>query len=161
MERIINIWRIIGKICQVIAGMALILLFMLTLSEVLGRGLWRAVPGAWEMISFLGGIVIGFTVPYTGQSGGHVNVDFLVKKIQGAPQKIINATTRAMVMIFSALIGWSLISMGSNFRAAHEVSQTMKIPFYPVAWCLGGMFMIQSFHLLLLIIVIIGGKQDE
>ena len=113
------------------------------------------------MISFLGGIVIGFSVPFTGQQNGHVCVDFLVVKMRGKAKNILTAATKLLSLLFFIVVAYSLTSMGLNFRASHEVSQTMKLPFYPVALCLGGMFMVQSFQLLLDVVLIVGGKKDE
>ena len=149
MKHLLHLWLTVGKVAQALAGLALIIMFLMTLTEVVGRVVWRPIPGAWEIISFLGGIVIGFSIPYTSQKNGHVAVDFAVEKLPRYMQLATGFVTRLLAMAFFALIGWGLISMGIDYRAANEVSQTMKIPFYPVAIGLGAAFMIQAFQFLL------------
>jgi len=160
MKRLLEVWLIVGKTTQAFAGVALITMFLMTLTEVVGRVVWRPIPGAWEIISFLGGIVIGFSIPYTSQKNAHVAVDFAVTKLSRGVQLATGFATRLLAMAFFALIGWGLISMGIDYRAANEVSQTMKIPFYPVAIGLGVAFVIQAFQFLFDSVRICGGNHE-
>lgn len=160
MKRLIRVWLVMGKAGQTLAGIALLVMFLLTLAEVVRRMVWRPIPGAWEMISFLGGIVIGLSVPHTSQKNGHVAVDFAVVKMPRPARNAMAFATRVLALAFFALIGWGLISMGIDYRAAHEVSQTLKVPFYPVAIALGAAFLIQAFQFLLDALRICGGHNE-
>ncbi len=61
----------------------------------------------------------------------------------------MSSATRLIVMVFFVLIGWSLLSLGLDYRADKEVSQTMKLPFYPVIFALAVAFLTQAFQFLL------------
>lgn len=65
---------------QVIAGLALVVMLIITLSEVILRSFGKPILGSYEIISFTGGIVIGFAIPYTSWKRGHIYVDFLINK---------------------------------------------------------------------------------
>jgi TRAP-type C4-dicarboxylate transport system permease small subunit len=160
MKRLIQAWLVMGKAVHTVAGSALLIMFLVTLAEVMRRTVWRPIPGAWEMISFLGGIVIGLSVPHTSQKNGHVAVDFAVVKMPQPVQNAVAFATRVLALAFFALIGWGLISMGIDYRAANEVSQSLKVPFYPVAIAMGVAFLIQAFQFLLDTLRICGGHNE-
>jgi TRAP-type C4-dicarboxylate transport system permease small subunit len=144
MKRLFDVWRKVGISTHAFAGLILTIMFLVTLAEVTMRFVWKPIPGTYELISFLGGLVIGFSVPRTSQMEGHVNVDFMVVKMPEPQKKIINAATRLMAMLFFALIGSSLTSIGLDLHTTKEVSQTLKVPYYPVAFGLGLAFLIQA-----------------
>jgi TRAP-type C4-dicarboxylate transport system permease small subunit len=125
------------------------------------RAVWRSIPGTFELISLLGGVVIGLAVPYTSQMNGHVIVDILLNKASKRAQDIVNVCTRIMVMVFFVFIALSLILMGLDHRASHEVTQTLRVPLYFVFFVLAGVFLIQAAQFLLDIVKIFcGGNHD-
>jgi TRAP-type C4-dicarboxylate transport system permease small subunit len=160
MKRIISIWLAVGKSTQSLAGATIIIMFLVTLFEVFGRLVWRPIPGAWEMISFLGGIVIGLSIPYTSQKKAHVNVDFLINRMPKKIQNVTNGATRLIALTFFGLVGFALISMGIDYKEANEVSTTMKIPFYPLAIGMGVVFFVQAVQFLLDFLKICGGSHE-
>ncbi|MGD0486583.1 MAG: TRAP transporter small permease [Syntrophorhabdales bacterium] len=145
MDRLIDAWLKVGISTHVFAGIILAIMFLVTLADVTLRLVWTPIPGAYELISFLGGLVIGFAVPHTSQVKGHINVDFVTEKMAERPRNVVDATTRLMAMIFFLLIGWSLISIGMDLHTTKVVSPTFfKVPYYPVAFGLGLAFLIQA-----------------
>lgn len=72
---------------QVIAGLALVVMLIITLSEVILRSFGKPILGSYEIISFTGGIVIGFAIPYTSWKRGHIYVDFLINKFSKKKRK--------------------------------------------------------------------------
>jgi TRAP-type C4-dicarboxylate transport system permease small subunit len=121
---------------------------------------WKPIPGTFELISFMGGLVIGFSMPFTSQMNGHVNVDFMVEKMSTVKKDLIYRLTRIVVLLFFILIGWSLVSMGMDLHKTKEVSATLKVPYYPVAFGLGIAFLIQSVQFLLDVIKPRGGSHE-
>lgn len=150
----------IAKLTQIIAGSFLLIMFLVTLAEVLFRFVWRPIAGSYELIAFLGGLVIGFSIPYTSQKDGHVRVDFLINRMTISRKAVMDTTTRVMAMLFFILAGSSLVYMGTDLRSSHEVSQTLKLPYYPVAFGLGFSFLIQAWQFLLDIVLIYGGSNE-
>lgn len=160
MKRLLNTWINVGKATHTLAGIALMAMFFITLIEVTMRFLWRSIPGTFELISLMGGIVVGLAVPRTSQMKGHVNVDFLFNKMSPKGQNIMYGTTRLLVMIFFIFTAWSLLAMGMDYRAANEVSPSMKLPLYPVFFFLGGAFLVQAVQFLLDIFKALGGSHE-
>ncbi len=161
MKRLLRIWLRIGSTAHTVAGITLIIMFLVTFAEVTMRAVWRTIPGTFELISLLGGVVIGLAVPYTSQMNGHVAVDILLKKAPKTAQDIMNASTRILVMVFFIFIALSLILMGLDHRASKEVTQTLRIPLYFIFFVLGGVFLIQAVQFVLDIGKIFGGNHEQ
>ncbi|PKN29894.1 MAG: hypothetical protein CVU64_06080 [Deltaproteobacteria bacterium HGW-Deltaproteobacteria-21] len=50
---------------------------------------------------------------------------------------ILNTFTRILCIVLFVLIGYNLIGAGREFRLAGEVSPTMQLPFFPIAYGVG------------------------
>jgi TRAP-type C4-dicarboxylate transport system permease small subunit len=144
----------------VIAGLALAFMLLITLSEVILRSFGRPILGSYEIISFTGGIIIGLAIPYTSWKRGHVYVDFLINKFSKKRRRVIMIITRCLGILLFLLIGWNLISMGSDLYMNKEVSMTLRLPFYPIAYCMGISCLIQCILLFSEILKIRGGEYD-
>ena len=160
MKRLWRTWLRVGKATHSLAGTILAIMFLLTLTEVVLRFIWKPIPGSYELISMLGGLVIGLSIPYTSQKQGHVNVDFMLNKCAKRPQLVMSGATRFLALMFFALVGCSLVTMGMDLRVTKEVSQQLKVPLYPLAFGLGLAFLIQAVQFLLDIVKICGGNHE-
>jgi TRAP-type C4-dicarboxylate transport system permease small subunit len=61
-------------------------------------------------------------------------MDFLVEKLSEKGRRVMNTFTRVLCLALFASIGFKLFSVGARFQASGEVSPTIMIPFYPVAY---------------------------
>ena len=160
MKRLFNVWFGVGKATHILAGIALTAMFFITLAEVTMRSVSQSIPGTLELISLLGGAVVGLAIPRTSQMNGHVSVDFVLNKMSPRWQNITTGFTRFLAMLFFIFVAWSLLSMGLDYRAAKEVSPSMKLPLYPVFAFFGAAFLIQAFQFLLDVLKTIGGGHE-
>ena len=61
-------------------------------------------------------------------------MDFLLERLPGRAKRVLNAFTRVLCLILFGFIGYNLFNVGARFHASGEVSPTIQIPFYPVAY---------------------------
>jgi TRAP-type C4-dicarboxylate transport system permease small subunit len=134
MKGFINVVKGICTFLNVIAGISLTFLMLLTISDVVLRFCKMPVRGTYEMVAYSGAIVIGFSLPLTSWMRGHIFVDFLVLKFSKPVQNIINLTTRLVVLGLFLLTSWSLMKYGMDLFQAGEVTNTLRLPFYPIAY---------------------------
>jgi TRAP-type C4-dicarboxylate transport system permease small subunit len=138
--------RVIFRLSQggnQVAGITLTLIMGLTVADVLLRVLGRPIVGVFELVAFLGAVVIGFSIPFTSWVRGHIYVDFLVVKLPRGPRKGIHVLTRLLGAGLFGLMGWNLVIMAGDFRRSGEVSPTLHVPFYPVVYAIGVVCLIQ------------------
>jgi TRAP-type C4-dicarboxylate transport system permease small subunit len=120
-----------------VSGVFLTFVMLLTVSDVVLRYLGRPIPGTYELVALSGAIVVGFAIPYTSWVRGHVFVEFLVEKLSKEHRRRMMMFTKALILLFFVFLGVNLILLGESIRANGQVSLTLQIPFYPVAYGLG------------------------
>ncbi len=161
MERYISFVRTLSKFANVIAGISICFMIGLTVLDVVLRGFRKPVPGTYELVAFSGALVIGLALPYTSLGKGHVLVDFLILSFPSPVRKVFNIVTRLMGIGLFSVLGLSLIMLALDLRRTGEVSLTLQLPFYPIAFALGLASILQCLVLVGQIMMVIGGKYDE
>jgi TRAP-type C4-dicarboxylate transport system permease small subunit len=145
---------------QVLSSIALTFIVLLTTADVVLRAFGRPIPGVYEIVAMCGGIVVGFGVPLTSWLRGHIQVDFLVLKLSPGKRKVVNIITRCVGIAMFVMIGYNIIKIGSDFRAGGEVSPTLQIPIYPIAYSVGFCFLMVSLVLFCDVLKVLGGQYE-
>jgi TRAP-type C4-dicarboxylate transport system permease small subunit len=161
MERFLRITNGISRFLNTIAGVSLTFLMTLTIIDVVLRGFKMPIVGTYELVAFSGAVVIGFAIPRTSWLRAHIFVDFFILKLSRRVRNGFNLVTRGMVFVLFFLIGWNLIKYGMDLQRSGEVSLTLQMPFYPVAYGVGLCSFVQCLVMVCDMVKIVGGKYDE
>ena len=143
-----------------LAGIALTVLMLVTVTDVILRSIGRPIVGIFELVAFFGAIVIGFSLPFTSWVRGHIYVDILLTKLSHNGRSAVHLATRCMGLGLFLLIGWNLIKMGVDLSRSGEVSPTLQMPFYPVVYGVGAACLLQCLVLLCDIVKVLRGKYE-
>jgi TRAP-type C4-dicarboxylate transport system permease small subunit len=127
----------LSRLMYWIAGVALAGIMFLTVADVVLRLTATPIVGTYEIVSFLGAIVIGFAIPQTSVENGHVMMDFLTGKLPYGGEKFFHFITRLMAIFTFLIIGVNLIMLGNDLKQTGQVSLTLKIPEFPLAYGIG------------------------
>jgi len=147
---------------EAVAGLALVLMMLLTVTDVGLRAIFNSpILGTYELVSFLSAIVIGLALPMTTLLRGHVWVDMLFSVLKPGARTALKIATRMVSGLLFLAIAWNLLKLGMAMREAGEVSPTLQLPFYPIAWGLGVSCFIVFLTLLTDIGRLIRGTDDE
>lgn len=160
MEKFLEKIRKIIKLLNIIAGISLIFMMCLTVSDIVLRFLRMPIVGTYELVAFSGAVVIGFSLPFTSWIKGHVNSDFFILWLSEKKRKYFYFITRLLGIILFFLIAWNLILFGRDLYKSGEVSLTLQIPFYPVAYGIGICCFIECLVLFCDILKIFGGRDE-
>ncbi len=114
-----------------IAGVTLIGMVVLTCTNVLLRCVWVPIKGVYEFMGFFGAIVTAFALGYTQMKRGHVGIDIVVNQFSARTQGILNGVNYFICMVFFALSGWQIAVWGTTIWRTGEVTETLRIIFYP------------------------------
>ena len=134
MERIQGIFLRVVKVLNIIAGTALTLMMFLTVADVFMRAGGHPILGTYEIVALSLAIVIGFSIPNVSLERKHVNMDIILDKLSKKNRAIMNTFTRLLCINLFAIVCYNLFLIGSEFHASGEVSATLKLPFFPVAY---------------------------
>jgi TRAP-type C4-dicarboxylate transport system permease small subunit len=126
--------RWISRFLNAVAGISLTFMMLLTVADVLLRAGRHPIVGTFEISALCLGLVIAFGIPQVSLDRGHVYMEFLLVKLPAVGRKMMMAFTRFLCLILFALIGYNLLKVGAGFQASGEVTATIQLPIYPVAY---------------------------
>ncbi|OPY77633.1 MAG: Tripartite ATP-independent periplasmic transporter [Syntrophorhabdus sp. PtaU1.Bin058] len=145
----------INRYIYLFAGFALMFMMLLTVADVILREFDHPIVGTYELVGFSAAVVIGFCIPYTTSMRGHITVDFLTMRMSAKIQKMLLIITRLFGIFLFVFMGYNLFIMGSDLLKSGEVSLTIQMPFYPIAFGIGVCCFLQAFTQLVDVVAII------
>ncbi len=154
--------RFLNKFFMVIGGIAVLGMMALATMNVVLRIFKIPFSGAYEITGFLGAAVIAFALGYTQRRKDHIVVDIVSKKFPRRLAKVLDIFKFTIEMIFFGIVSWQIFLLGIKICREREVSETLKIIYYPFIFCVGIGFGSLSLNLLLdLLTTIFNHKEGE
>jgi TRAP-type C4-dicarboxylate transport system permease small subunit len=150
----------LNEFMETIAAITLTFMITLTTADVVLRAFGRPILGTYEIVAICGGIVIGFTTPITSWMRGHIAVDFVVNSLPGRGKNLVNIVTRCIGIGLCLLISWHIAKIGTYFLSGAEVSNSLQLPLYPVAYGIAACFFVLSIVLLCDVLKISRGSYE-
>ena len=135
----------VNKILVILGGIAVLALMALATGNVVLRMFSMPYRGAYEIVSFLGAVVIAFALGFTQKRKGNIVVDILTDKFPKNVQIVIDKIADLVIMIFFGLACWQIFVWGIKIVESREVSETLKIPFHPFVFAVAIGFAMLSF----------------
>lgn len=120
-----------------VGGVILTFMMLITLVDVILRFIGKPITGTYELVFLSGAVVIACAIPRTSIEGGHVNVDMVVDHLPSRARRTMAVLTRLCGIAFFFFLGWNLFALGTTLFNKEEVSLTLHVPYYPVAYILG------------------------
>ncbi len=154
MKLILACSRTLSRFMYSIAGVALAATMFLTVADVILRSFKRPILGTYELVGLLGAIVVGFAIPQTSRINGHVVMDFFPSALSGGGRRFLRVISRLLGISIFFIIAVNLWIMGGDFRSSGEVTPTLQLPLFPVAWGLSCCCFIQCLILFVDILTI-------
>ena len=114
-----------------VAAGALVIMMVLTCTDVVLRFFRHPIPGTYEIVGLLGTVGISFSLAYTTVKKGHIAVEFIVSRFTGKTQNSIDAVNNFLSLILFAIITWQSTLYGFDLKQSGEVSLTVQLPIHP------------------------------
>ena len=122
----------LNKILMFVGSVAVLLLMSIATVNVCLRFFFNApYRGAYELVGFLGAIVIAFALGYTQKRKDHIVVDILTEKFPKRVNRILDGINYLITTIFFSVVSWQVFIWGMKISKSGEVSETLKIIFHP------------------------------
>ena len=150
-----------GALMNIVGGIFLILIMLLTAADVLLRLFGRPITGTYELVALGGAMVVGFAIPQTTKDNANVAVEFFVEGRSRRIKDIMFVFSKGLGIILFVLLGSFLYEKANVLHADGFVTSTLKVPFYPVAYGLSFCCFVESLTLLGQIIGRFGGEVEN
>jgi TRAP-type C4-dicarboxylate transport system permease small subunit len=106
-------------------------MMLLAISNMVLRVAWKPIVGTYDLVGFIGAIIVAFAIAYCALQKGHIEVEILVSRFPKRVQKFIGSITGILSLGIFALITWQCLAFGNDMRRVGELSMTAHLPFYP------------------------------
>lgn len=121
-------------------GAALLLLVLLATANVGLRLANAPLSGTYELVAFLGALVIASALGHTQKKKDHIVVDILSDRFPPRVKKTLDAFSYAVSAVLFGVAAWRLAVLGRTIERSGEVSETLKIPFHPFVYAVAACF---------------------
>jgi TRAP-type C4-dicarboxylate transport system permease small subunit len=121
----------LNKVFLIVGGVAVLALMSVATCNVVLRIFHIPFRGAYEIVSFLGAVVIAFALGYTQQRKGHIVVDILTDKFPKKLSKMFDIVSHLVTTVFFAIVAWQIYRVGMQIWESGELSETLKMIYHP------------------------------
>ena len=134
---------------MIVGGVALLALTFLATMNVVLRIFQVPVGGTYEVVSFLGAIVTAGALGYTQKRKDHIVVDILSGKFPAKVKRVLDQASFILILVFFSIVSWQTFVFGKRLMLTGELSETLKIAYYPFVFLVGIGFAVLSLTSLL------------
>lgn len=152
--------RIVNKYFLITGGISVLTLMTLATANVVMRIFHIPFRGSYELVSFLGALVIAFALGYTQQKKMHIVVEILTDKFPKRIQRALDVANSAITMVFFAIVAWQVYRWGMKISETGELSETLKIIYHPFIFCVSLGFASLSVTLFVDFLKAVLGRED-
>jgi TRAP-type C4-dicarboxylate transport system permease small subunit len=134
MEKFFLFTSRFSRIINIAGGVILVSMMLLTVVDVVLRYLGKPITGTYELMAFSGALVIGLAIAQASLDDAHVSVDMVTVKLSLPARTVLLFLTKLISLVLFALICLALFVKGHDLYGTGEVSLTLRVPYYPVAY---------------------------
>jgi TRAP-type C4-dicarboxylate transport system permease small subunit len=121
----------INKYFMILGGISVLALMALATGNVVMRVLHMPFRGTYEIVSFLGATTIAFALGFTQKTRSNIVVDILSEKFPPTLANTLDKLVHLAIMVFFGIVAWQIYVYGVKIYESHEVSETLKVIYYP------------------------------
>jgi TRAP-type C4-dicarboxylate transport system permease small subunit len=148
MDSLEKVNVLLNKILMVVGGVAVLALMALATINVGLRFVGVPFRGTYEFVGFLGAVVIAFALAYTQKRKDHIVVDILTEKFPKRVNRVLDGISYFVTMIFFAVVSWQVFVWAIKIWKSQEVSETLKVIYYPFIFSVAVGFAVFSLTLI-------------
>jgi len=137
----------LNKLLMVFGGLALLGLMVLATANVVLRIFGRPFSGTYELVGFLGALLIAFALGFTQKRKDHIVVDIVSRKFPAWLARPMDALKFLAETVFFAIVAWYVFQLGLRVREDGEVSETLKIAYHPFIYAVAAGFGLLALNL--------------
>lgn len=126
-----NLLKKINSLQLFLGGCFLVMMIFLTCANILLRQFGVPVRGTFEIMGFLGAVIFAFSLGYSHEKKEHLYVSIIFDKFPEKVKKAARVINSFVCIFFFSLVSWQLVKKALVLKNVHEVSETLRIVYYP------------------------------
>jgi TRAP-type C4-dicarboxylate transport system permease small subunit len=146
---------------MIAGGVSLLALTLLATMNVALRIFHVPVGGTYEVVSFLGAVVTAGALGYTQKRKDHIVVDILSVTFPAKVKLILDRVSYILILVFFSVVSWQTFVYGKRLLQTGELSETLKIAYYPFVFLVGIGFAVLALTILLDLIETVWTREER
>jgi len=138
VARLEKVAGVLSRWLNWIGAGVLIVVMLLVCANIIGRSIpfLGPIKGTYDLVGLLGGILLGFALGYAQLQKANIRVEILVSRLQPRTRAIIDSITFFISIILFVLISWQHAKFATSIWQVGELSETLRVPFFPLIYAL-------------------------
>ncbi|MEW5920835.1 MAG: TRAP transporter small permease subunit [Bacillota bacterium] len=120
----------INQIFVCIAGVALVSIMLLLVTNMILRVVYIPFGATAESVAFLAAIVTAFALGFSQINKAHVAIDLLVSRFSKRVALLLESITIFLSMILFSIAAWQIWLFAGRQMARGVLSETLRLPYY-------------------------------
>ena len=116
-----------------VAAAAVLMMLVVTVGNIVLRLLGQPFSGTFEVVGMLSVIVNGLALAEAQRRKSHIAIDLIIGRAPIRAQLWAGAIVTVVSAVMFALLAQQLVSYGMNLRDAGSVSESLRLPYWPLA----------------------------
>lgn len=122
------------------AGAVLLLMMVLVNANVVLRPMGMPIWGTYEIVGFMGSLVLSFALVQATYQRGHMAVEILTSRFSPRVRSILGVFHSFTGFVIMSLVAWQCARFATRVLRTGEVSATLKMPYYPFLYAIATAF---------------------
>lgn len=131
MQRLERLSTTVNRGLAAIAGLALAALMLVSVGEMVLRGLGRSLAGSYEVIGWLSAAAMALALGAVQQQRGHVAMELVVVRLGRSWRAGIELLMSLLSLLLFATMAWTLARYGRVLQETGSLSETLRMIVYP------------------------------
>lgn len=131
MELLTRINKFLNMLLTLTGGFFLVGMILLTCANIFIRQFHVPIRGTFELMGYAGAVVTAFALGYTQFTNGHISVDVLVNTYPPRLKRLVAVINHGVCCVFFGLASWHIVQKALILKRAGELSETLRIIYYP------------------------------
>ena len=144
-----------------VAGIAMVGLMLLASGNVILRMFGMPFAGTYELVGFLGALVIAFALGETQRRKDNVVVDIVSSGYRPVAARLTDAMQYLVTITFFSIVAWRVFAYAGKVRETGELSETLKIIYHPVIYAVAFGFAMLALNLLVDLAACLAAPKEE
>ena len=142
MARFEEVIRSLSRGFSYIAGGAVVIMMALVIIDVIARNIGTPLIGIYEVVGYLGAMVISFALLYTTVNHSNISISFLVQRFSPRTQAIIDTITCTICIASCFFIASQGFIYGTDLWRAGQISGCLRISYFPFMYVIAAILLL-------------------
>ncbi len=151
----------LNSVCMLVGGIALVLMMGVACLNMVLRLLGSPISATYEIVGYLGAITVALPFGYAQRSRSHVAVDIISGRFPSGVRGVIRTISLCLGIAFFFVAAWQVGAHAHTLQSAGEVSETLRMTYYPFTYTVAVACGIMTFSLLVELLELFFGPREE